>query len=518
MTDALQSLQTSSGGSLSKPLLELRSITKGFAGVQALKGVDFDLRAGEVHALMGENGAGKSTLMKILFGVQRPDSGSIMIDGIGEVAIDDPRHALALGIGLVSQEPSLVPQLDVAQNIFLGQTEALGIVERSQFRAKAREILKPLAPQLPVTARVSSLGMAELQVVEIARTLARGGRIIGFDEPTSSLTPAERDGLFALIRQLKSSGKGIIYISHRIPEVYAIADRVTVLRDGRVVASRPTNDVNPDELINMIAGRRLAEELRQTAKPGARAVGKEALMLEGVSMAGKLHDINLILRAGQIFGLAGLVGSGRTELARCIFGADRRDAGTIYVDGRPIDLRQPADAKAAGIALIPEDRRKQALVPMMDVERNFGLANYRQYAPSGFLRLKQRRRDTERYIEEMAIRPRRATVRMRNLSGGNQQKVIVARWLQSGARIFLFDEPTRGIDVGAKFEIHELMRRLANEGCALLVISSELPEILALCDRVGVMRGGRLVQIIDDCSSLTEDLLMKYASGEVVRS
>jgi ABC-type sugar transport system ATPase subunit len=502
----------------SKPLLQLRSIAKAFAGVQALKGVDFDLRAGEVHALMGENGAGKSTLMKILFGVQRPDSGTIELDGIGEVSIDDPRHALALGVGLVSQEPSLVPQLDVAQNIFLGQTEALGVVPRSQFQAKAREILKPLAPRLPVTARVGSLGMAELQVVEIARTLARGGKIIGFDEPTSSLTPTERDGLFALIRQLKNSGKGIIYISHRIPEVYAIADRVTVLRDGRVVANSATSEVSPDELINMIAGRRLAEELQHTAKPAARSGGTEALRLNGVSAAGKLHDINLTLRTGEIFGLAGLVGSGRTELARCIFGADRKDAGTVYINGNPVDLRQPSDAKAAGIALIPEDRRKQALVPGMDVERNFGLANYRQYAPSGFLRLKQRRQDIERYVEEMSIRPRRAGVRIRNLSGGNQQKVIIARWLQSGARIFLFDEPTRGIDVGAKFEIHELMRRLAKDGCALLVISSELPEILALCDRIGVMRGGRLVQTIDDCSNLTEDLLMKYASGEVTRS
>jgi ribose transport system ATP-binding protein len=504
--------------SSSKPLLQLRSIAKAFAGVQALKGVDFDLRAGEVHALMGENGAGKSTLMKILFGVQRPDSGTIELEGIGEVSIDDPRHALALGVGLVSQEPSLVPQLDVAQNIFLGQTEALGVVPRSQFQAKAREILKPLAPRLPVTARVGSLGMAELQVVEIARTLARGGKIIGFDEPTSSLTPTERDGLFALIRQLKNSGKGIIYISHRIPEVYAIADRVTVLRDGRVVANSATSEVNPDELINMIAGRRLAEELQHTAKPAARCGGTEALRLNGVSAAGKLHDINLTLRTGEIFGLAGLVGSGRTELVRCIFGADRKDAGSVYINGNPVDLRQPSDAKAAGIALIPEDRRKQALVPGMDVERNFGLANYRQYAPTGFLRLKQRRQDIERYVEEMSIRPRRAGVRIRNLSGGNQQKVIIARWLQSGARIFLFDEPTRGIDVGAKFEIHELMRRLAKDGCALLVISSELPEILALCDRIGVMRGGRLVQTIDDCSNLTEDLLMKYASGEVTRS
>jgi ABC-type sugar transport system ATPase subunit len=516
MPDSPERLLIPSEASASKYLLELRNITKGFAGVQALKGVDFDLKAGEVHALMGENGAGKSTLMKILFGVQPADSGTITVDGIGEVTIDDPRHALALGIGLVSQEPSLVPQLDVAQNIFLGQTEALGIVQRRELQAKAKEILRPLAPRLSVTARVGSLGMAELQIVEIARTLARGGRIIGFDEPTSSLTPAERDGLFALIRQLKNSGKGIIYISHRIPEVYAIADRVTVLRDGRVVANQAISEVSPDELINLIAGRRLAEELQHSVK-SSRASGTEVLRLEGVSAAAKLHDINLTLRSGEIFGLAGLVGSGRTELARCIFGADRKDTGAIHVRGKPINLRGPADAKAAGIALIPEDRRKQALVPGMDVERNFGLANYRQYAPTGFLRLKQRRQDTERYIEEMAIRPRRAGVRIRNLSGGNQQKVIVARWLQSGARIFLFDEPTRGIDVGAKFEIHELMRRLAREGCALLVISSELPELLTLCDRIGVMRGGRLVHTIDDCSDLTEDSLMKYASGEVAR-
>jgi ABC-type sugar transport system ATPase subunit len=282
-----------------------------------------------------------------------------------------------------------------------------------------------------------------------------------------------------------------------------------------VVANRATSEVDPDELINLIAGRRLAEELQHPIKPRARQGGTEALKLEGVCAAGKLRDINLTVHTGEIFGLAGLVGSGRTELVRCIFGADRKDAGTIYVNGKPLNVQSPSDAKAAGIALIPEDRRKQALVPVMDVERNFGLANYRQYAPSGFLRLKQRRKDTERYIEEMAIRPRRAGVRIRNLSGGNQQKVVIARWLQSGARILLFDEPTRGIDVGAKFEIHELMRRLAKDGCALLVISSELPEVLALCDRIGIMRGGQLVNTFDDCSKLNEDLLMKYASGEV---
>ena len=260
MPDSLEG-KTEMSGVEHKILLQARGIAKAFSGVQALKGVDFDLRAGEVHALMGENGAGKSTLMKILFGVQQPDSGTIEIEGHGAVTIQDPRHALALGVGLVSQEPSLIPQLDVAQNIFLGKTEALGIVPRSQFQAKAREILKPIAPRLPVTARVSSLGMADMQVVEIARTLARGGQIIAFDEPTSSLTPAERDGLFDLIRNLKRGGRGIVYITHRMPEVYAITDRVTVLRDGQLVASLATSEVSPDDLIDMIAGRRLADEL-----------------------------------------------------------------------------------------------------------------------------------------------------------------------------------------------------------------------------------------------------------------
>src|SRR5258708_4184461 len=291
-------MQIPSVDSPSKPLLELKGIGKAVRGGQALKGVDFGLRAGEVHALMGENGAGKSTLMKILFGVQPPDSGTIEIDGHGEVAIDNPRHALALGVGLVSQEPSLVPQLDVSQNIFLGQTEALSVVKRGEFQAKAKEILKPLAPRLSVTTRVSSLGMAEVQVVEIARTVARGANIIGFDEPTSSLTPSERDGLFALIRQLKNSGKGIIYISHRIPEVYAISDRVTVLRDGLVVANRATSDVSPDELINLIAGRRLADELHHPIKVDARRGGAEAFRLDGVCAAGKLYHGNLTVRIG----------------------------------------------------------------------------------------------------------------------------------------------------------------------------------------------------------------------------
>jgi ABC-type sugar transport system ATPase subunit len=493
------------------PVLSLRGVCKAFAGVQALAGVDFDLRPGEVHALLGENGAGKSTLMKVMFGVVRADEGEIVLDGRTLHALDGPRHALALGIGLVSQELSLVPQLEVAQYIFLGQARAWQRVRRQRLRARAAELLRPLAPEIDVAAPVSSLGMASRQVVEIARTLARGGRIIAFDEPTSSLTPAERDRLFAMIRDLRAHGRGIVYISHRMPEIYEIADRITVLRDGRVVAEGPPDRFPPDELNSLIAGRKLAEaQGRRVVLTAAKR--EEMLRLEGLSSA-RLRGIDLAVHHGEIVGLAGLVGSGRSALARCIFGADPATGGRIVVEGRAVAIRTPAEARAAGIALIPEDRRGQALVGVMDVEQNFGLGNDRLYARFGVLRRGRRRQEAARTVEELAIRPRRTTIRIRGLSGGNQQKVVIARWLRSGARVLIFDEPTRGIDVGAKAEIHAILRRLAGEGRAVIVISSELPELLALADRIGVMGDGRLRATFDNTEALTEEKLMRLAAG-----
>ncbi|MDA8247753.1 MAG: sugar ABC transporter ATP-binding protein [Rhodospirillales bacterium] len=493
------------------PVMSLRGVCKAFAGVQALAGVDFDLRPGEVHALLGENGAGKSTLMKVLFGVVRPDQGKIVLDGTQLHTIAGPRHALALGIGLVSQELSLVPQLEVAQNIFLGQARVWHPVQRRRLRARAAALLQPLAPEIDVAAPVGALGMAARQVVEIARTLARGGRIIAFDEPTSSLTPTERDRLFAIIRDLKAAGRGIVYISHRMPEIYAIADRITVLRDGRVVAEGPPAKFPPDELNSLIAGRRLAEAQERghvrTAAPGA-----EALRLQGVANA-RLRGIDLTLRRGEILGIAGLVGSGRSALARCIFGVDPATEGQMMVDGRPATIHSPAAARAAGIGLIPEDRRGQALVPLMDVEQNFGLGNEALFARLGVIRRALRRHETARAVEELAIRPRRTSIRIRGLSGGNQQKVVIARWLRSGAHILLFDEPTRGIDVGAKAEIHAIMRRLATEGNAVVVISSELPELLMLADRIAVMHDGRVNATLDNTADLTEEKLMRLAAA-----
>ena len=496
------------------PILRLTGVSKSFAGVQALKRVDFDILGGEVHALLGENGAGKSTLMRVLFGVWQPDGGEIGLEGTGPVVVNGPRHALSLGIGLVSQEPSVVPQLDVAQNIFLGHKPALALSGRRELRIAARRILDTLAPDLSETAIVGSLGMAERQMVEIARALARGGRIIAFDEPTSSLTPSERDNLFEIIRVLKKSGKAIIYISHRMKEIHAIADRITVLRDGGVVATGPISNFGPDELNNLIAGRELANEMERRPARLESANVADALRVEGLTTS-KLHGVDLALRPGEILGLAGLVGSGRTELVRAIFGADALTGGNVIVHGNPAAFQSPQDAIDAGIALIPEDRRGQSLVPMMTVEQNFSLANAAAFFRHGILRGRYRRKEMARYIGELGIRPNRPDAQMRNLSGGNQQKVVIARWLRTGARIFLFDEPTRGIDVGAKSEIHELLRNLATKGAAVLVISSEMPELLTMCHRIGIMREGQVTKVLDNGPGVTEELLMKLASGEI---
>jgi ABC-type sugar transport system ATPase subunit len=506
-------ISTSGGedGESRPPALLMTGMAKSFAGVRALKGVDFSLRGGEVHALLGENGAGKSTLMKIMFGVLQPDEGQIVLDFIGPVRIEGPRDALAMGIGLVSQELSLVPQLDVAQNIFLGQTRGLTLVPRADFRKKAQAILDDLAPHIKTDAPVSALGMADRQLVEISRTLARGGRIIAFDEPTSSLTPAEQESLFAVIRRLKAAGKAIVYISHRMSEIRTIADRVTVLRDGEVVATGPIEDYSESKLNELIAGRELSREM-EADKPAPVEIAP-FLELRNVSTA-RVRSVGLTVGAGEIVGLSGLVGSGRSAMLRAIFGIDSLTDGEIRIGGKPVHLHKPADAMAAGVALIPEDRRGHALIPMMDIEQNFGLGNYRRFGAMGVVKGSARRQAIRSYVEEMRIRPPTINTLMRNLSGGNQQKVVIARWLATGARVFLFDEPTRGIDVGAKAEIYALLRRLAADGAALLVVSSELPELLLLCHRIAVVSGGRVRTVVNNNARLTEERLMSLAAGK----
>jgi ABC-type sugar transport system ATPase subunit len=488
----------------------MRGISKSFGRVSVLRSVDLTLQGGTVHALLGENGAGKSTLMKVLFGIVEPDEGTVELQGLGSVHVESPRHALSLGIGLVSQELSLVPQLDVAQNIFLGRTGGVSIVPRRHNREEAAKILRKLAPHLRADTPISTLGMADRQLVEISRTLARGGRIIAFDEPTSSLTPTERDGLFQVIDGLRQAGKAIIYISHRMEEIRAIADRFTVMRDGQVIASDSMKNFTDGELNELIAGRELSVAL--DSKPVARQVEKKPLLELARLSTARLCNVDLTVRPGEIIGLAGLVGSGRSAIMRAIFGIDPSTGGEIRVAGQQVTIDNPKQAMAAGIALIPEDRRGHAIVPMMSVEQNFGLASNARFSRFGMLRGAARRAEIRRYVAELQIRPTNIAIAMANLSGGNQQKVVIARWLATGARILMFDEPTRGIDVGAKAEIYSLLRRLAADGAAVLMISSELPELLLLSHRIGIVNHGRLTHVLDNGGGLNEDILMQYAS------
>lgn len=505
MTASAAPLPTPAG-----PILAMRGICKAYGGVQVLKSVDLTLRAHEVHALLGENGAGKSTLMKVLFGVVTPDAGLVEIDGVGAVRIESPRHALALGIGLVSQELSLVPQLTVEQNIFLGHTSVLGVVPRARHRRMARAILANLAPHISADSLVAELGMADRQLVEISRTLARGGRVIAFDEPTSSLTPTERDRLFAVIGDLRGRGNAIIYISHKMDEIRTIADRFTVLRDGKVVASEAMAMQSDAALNDMIAGRQLSLAMAGHPLPLA-AQEAPVVELRGVSTK-RIHDVSLILRPGEILGLAGLVGSGRSAILRMLFGLEPLTAGEIRLHGQAATVSSPAAAMAHGIALIPEDRRGHAIVPMMSVEQNFGLANQGRFAPLGALQLGRRREAARRYVADLHIRPAGISTMIANLSGGNQQKVVIARWLATGARILMFDEPTRGIDVGAKAEIYDLLQHLASDGAAILLVSSELPELLRLSHRIAVVNTGRITHVLANDGTLLEHDLMRHAS------
>ncbi len=498
-----------------EPLMAFRAIQKSYGPIVVLKGVDLILRPGEVHGLLGENGAGKSTLMRIVFGLAQPDRGTIELAGKGAVRIESPRHALSLGIGLVSQELSLVPQLDVAQNIFLGSTQALQVIPRPELKRKAAEILAELAPHIDCSASVGSLGMADRQLVEIARTLARGGEIIAFDEPTSSLTPTEQENLFKVIAKLRAAGKGIVYISHRMSEIRAICDVITVLRDGQVIMTDRTDAHDTDTINTMITGRELSNATSR-ARHASRAVGPDLLSLDRLT-TDRVKSISASVKAGEIFGLAGLVGSGRSALLRAIFGIDPIRSGHLKVAGREVTIKSPSDAIAQGVAYLPEDRRGQAVVPMMSIESNFGLVSLSRYSRFGFIDFARRRAAIRKLAADLSIKPRNIAVPLGHLSGGNQQKVIIARWLATNAKIYLFDEPTRGIDVGAKAEIYELLQRLAAEGAAVVVVSSELPELLYLADRIGIMEDGHLSTVIENSETLTEDRVMKLMTAGVAQ-
>jgi len=496
------------------PLLEASHVHKRYPGVYALNDVSLDVRPGEVLALVGENGAGKSTLMKILSGAVQLDEGEIRLDG-QPVQIPDPHAAIALGIGIIYQELSLVDVLSVAENIFLGDLPTRGgrpwQVDWPLLYARTQELLDRVGSSATPRTQTSELSVAQKQMVEIARALARNVRVLILDEPTSSLTAQETEKLFEIIRSLQARGVGIVYISHRLEEVFEIAQRVTVLRDGQLVGTLPVAEADEDTLVRMMVGR----DLSHMYPGGLTETGSVRLEVRNLSRAGVLDDVSFSVRAGEVVGLAGLVGAGRTELARCIFGADPISSGEILLDGRPVKVGSPGAAVKLGIALVPEDRKLQALILGMAVRENMTLPVLPRLGSNPAVPSKAKEKTlVEEYIRNFRIRTPTMEQRVGALSGGNQQKVVIARWIAADPKVLILDEPTRGIDVGAKAEVHALIADLAARGVAILLISSELPEVMGMSHRILVMREGRLVADIPRAEA-SEEAIMSAAAGRV---
>jgi ribose transport system ATP-binding protein len=497
---------------LDAPLLLMRGIAKSFPGVRALDGVSFDVRAGEVHALVGENGAGKSTLMKILAGAQPADAGEIDIDG-KPVVIDDPRTAERLGIGMIYQEFNLVPDLGVIENIVLGVEPRRGLfLDKRAAGSEVADVLGELGIALPLDRPARRLSVAEQQLTEIAKCLVRHARLIVMDEPTAALTDRETDALFALIAKLKAQGVAFVYISHRLEELPRIADRVTVLRDGKAVETRPIAQMPPDDVIRLMVGRPLESHFPDL--PPVAADGPVVLDVRGLSADGgvPVHEVSFAVHAGEIVGLAGLVGAGRTDIVRAIAGADIPTVGEIRIAGTRVVIRSPHDAIRAGIAFITEDRKAQGLVLGMTVRENTTLAHLDHFERGAFVDKPAEIIATNEEIADLRIRTPSSEQTVRNLSGGNQQKVVLGKWLIGDAHVFLFDEPTRGIDVGAKAEIYALMIELLRRGAAIVMVSSELPEVLGMSHRVLVVRDGR-IQAEFGRADATPDKIIAAATG-----
>jgi rhamnose transport system ATP-binding protein len=479
---------------MSGELLQLTSTAKSFGAVRALKGVSFDLKAGEIHALLGENGAGKSTLIKVITGAHQPDGGTIQIDGkdVGKLS---PAIARKLGIACIYQQPALFPDLSVMENIGLrlAQAKAFSRVQWNSRKQQARELLEHIGAEISPEAEIRSLSMPEQQLVEIACALGAGARIVIMDEPTASLTQKETHLLFAVVRELRKKGVGIIYISHRLEEIFQLADRVTVLRDGESIGTNRVDEMNEATLIKLMVGR----DISAIYPPAENAPGEVVFSLKNFGCAsGGVRNVSLEIRAGEILGLAGLVGAGRTELARAIFGITPADSGEMFLHGEKIDIQSPQDAVAHGIAYVPEDRRRHGVILEMPIAQNMTMAIHRRIFPGTWLRFGAERQLALDFIRDLGIRTSGPDAPGNSLSGGNQQKVCLARWLAAKPKVLILDEPTQGVDVGAKSEIHKIIRSLAKSGLAVLMISSDLPEILGMSDRIAVMRSGTITSML----------------------
>ncbi len=493
------------------PIVEIRNLNKSFPGVRALIDARFDLVAGEVHALMGENGAGKSTLMKVLAGVYSKDDGTIKVGG-KEVEINGPRAAQALGIGIIHQELNLMNHLSVANNIFIGREprNAFGVIDKPKMNKDTQAILDRLHLKLAPETLVSELTVAKQQMVEIAKALSfQGTRVLILDEPTAALNNAEIDDLFKIIRQLKEHGVGMVYISHKMDELKRISDRVTVMRDGQYIGTVPTAETSMDTIINMMVGRPLFTGDGPTPAPQNADV---VLEVKNLNRGRVIKNVSFQVRKGEILGFAGLMGAGRTEVARAIFGADKIDSGEIIVHGQKVSIKTPTDAVKYGIGYLSEDRKHFGLATGMDVESNIVLTTMKRFLTGGFfLKQKAIRETALNFVKQLDIKTPSVSQKVAFLSGGNQQKVVIAKWLVRDCEVLFFDEPTRGIDVGAKSEIYKLLNTLAEQGRAIVMISSELPEVLRLSHRILVMCEGRITGELK-AGEATQENIMQYAT------
>ncbi|MEH7545262.1 MULTISPECIES: sugar ABC transporter ATP-binding protein [Bacillaceae] len=494
-------------------LLEIKGIKKSFAQNHVLKGIDLDVKPGEVHVLLGENGAGKSTLIKILTGVHQKDAGEIYWEG-NVVTLNNPVDSMKLGIATIYQELNVIPELKVYENIFLGRELKHGgkmsLLNHKAMRKEAEHCLEMLG-QSPKLAdkQLGTLGIGQQQLVEIAKAITLDAKLIIMDEPTSSLSAQEVEQLYKVVEELKKKGIAIIFISHRLEEIKHLGDRITILRDGFKIETLPVKTTDSDYWIELMVGRSLDEKFPKQSF----TLGKEGFRVEDLIVAGTTEPVNFSIHYGEIVGISGLVGAGRTELARSIFGVDHHKGGKVFIDGQEMKIKSPRDAINAGIAFITEDRKSEGLLLDMTLDFNIAIANMDKFKGStGLLDVKGMRKEAQKYVKELKIRPGNIELNSRNLSGGNQQKVVIAKWLCTHAKVFIFDEPTRGIDVGAKVEVYRLMNQLVENGSIVLMISSDLPEILGMCDRVLVMSEGKLTANLP-IEEASQDRIMKAATG-----
>jgi ribose transport system ATP-binding protein len=495
---------------VTRPFIEMKGIKKSFHQHVVLDGVDFEVRSGEVHALMGENGAGKSTLMKILTGIYERDSGTIMVNG-KEVHYRHPKEAEQDGISVIHQELNIIPTLTVAENIFLGREQTLGrtgIVRTKAMEEQAQTYLQRLGIEISPNEMAGNLSVGKQQIVEIARALSTNAKCLIMDEPTAALTDREIQTLFDVIRTLKQQGVAIVYISHRMEEIFTICDRISVLRDGQFIGTKNIPETNFDEIVHMMVGRQIGERFPKREKQ----IGEERLRVEGLTQKGTFENVSFSVRAGEILGVAGLMGAGRTEIMEAIFGARKVHEGAIYIDNKPVNIKSPRQAIGHGIAFITEDRKSKGLVLNMSVRENLTLPKSEQLANAGVIQAKKEKGLVQSLIARLKIKTASPELEVKALSGGNQQKVVFGKWLAMEPRILILDEPTRGVDVGAKKEIYEIMNELTAQGVAIIMVSSELPEVLGMSDRIMVVHEGKVTAILDN-KNVDQETIMRAATG-----